>query len=71
MKSRLLDGSMKAAVSWDALMHKAIVRARQTGDSRLRALEAALGQGKAAAVLKRFGIIGEADLEREFTKKTR
>lgn len=70
MKTRLLDGSITPAKSWDALMHKAITRARETGDARLKALETALSQGKSAALLKRLGIIGEADLAREFKKRT-
>lgn len=70
MKSRMLDGSLTPAVSWEALMQKAIIRARAAGDPRLKILETAHSQGKSALVLKRFSIIGEADLEREFSKKT-
>lgn len=69
MKSRMLDGSLKAAISWEALMHKAIARAKIVGDPRLKPLETAMAQGKAMQALKRFGIIGEADIEREFPKK--
>lgn len=70
MKTRMLDGSVTPAKSWDALMHKAIARAREAGDPRLKALETALSQGRSATLLKRLGIIGEADLVREFKKRT-
>jgi hypothetical protein len=47
-------------------MQRAIQLAQQKNDPRLGVLKLGAQQGKAQATLKRLGIIGEADLVREF-----
>lgn len=47
-------------------MQKAIGLAQQKQDPRLGVLQLGAQQGRAQATLKRLGIIGEADLAREF-----
>jgi len=53
-------------LAWDALMSRAIKRAETTGDPRLEALRRAIRQGKSEITLRKFGIISDRDLEREF-----
>lgn len=53
-------------LSWESLMQRAIQLAQQKKDPRLGVLQLGSQQGKAQATLKRLGIIGEADLTREF-----
>jgi hypothetical protein len=65
--TRLLDPrATKKSVNWEGLMQQAIQRATRLKDSRLRMLQAAASEGRSAIVLKKMGIVGEADLAREF-----
>lgn len=70
MATRFLGRTTKSRPAtpneWDLLMRKAILRAEKANDSRLASLRTALQQGKSSATLKRMGIIGENDLNREF-----
>lgn len=66
MASRLL-GTTVETVDWEALLRKAIVRAEACQDPRVSHLRRALTLGLAQKVLRQYGIIREADLEREFT----
>lgn len=52
--------------AWEQLMRTAIEKARLTGDRRLTGMEAALAKGQSEQVLRKFSIICEADLNREF-----
>lgn len=68
-KTRIAGAPSKSGMSpadWDRLMRQAITRAERMGDPRLLALKTAVAQGKTVVVLKRMGIIGENDLQREF-----
>jgi len=66
-KSRILGKTQpKAAIDWERLMRRAIERAELTQDKRALSLKMALTNGKAQEVLRKMGIIGEKDLEREF-----
>jgi len=69
-KTRLLNPPAKKTaatpVDWDRLMRLALVQAEKTGDPRTALLRNAASQGQAAQALKRMGIIGENDLQREF-----
>lgn len=56
----------RSAIDWERLMRKAIERAEKTKDNRLTSLKMALSQGKAQVILRKLGIIGESDLDREF-----
>jgi hypothetical protein len=56
----------KSHLEWEALLKRALDHAEKTGDRRANGLRAALGTGRAAVILKKFGIVGEGDLEREF-----
>lgn len=55
---------------WDKLLRRAISRAELLGDRRLEGLKAALTGGKSALILKKMGIICEADLLREFPDRS-
>ena len=66
-KTRILGQSApKGPMDWDRLLRQAIERADLTKDTRAIALRNALAQGRAAEILKKMGIIGENDLNREF-----
>lgn len=69
-RSKLMGKPTPKAVSWEALMQRAIQLAEQRKDSRLKILQQGAQQGRAQATLKRLGIIGEADLVREFPSET-
>jgi hypothetical protein len=56
----------KGVMAWDTLMSQAITKAEATGDRRLAGLRRAIQEGKSEQVLRSFGIISEADLQREF-----
>jgi hypothetical protein len=51
---------------WTRLLTAAIERAEKTNDPRLVALKAATTSGKTIETLKKYGIICEADIQREF-----
>jgi len=56
-------------VEWDRLLNAAIARAEKVNDRRSIALKAAQASGRPAemaSILKRYGIICEADIQREF-----
>jgi hypothetical protein len=53
-------------LDWERLLRKAIERAQKTKDSRLVMLQTALSQKRGRNVLKKLGIICDADLTREF-----
>jgi hypothetical protein len=53
-------------LEWNHLLSKAIKRAELKGDNRLAGLRKASSDGKAESILRRFGILSEADLVREF-----
>lgn len=65
MATRLL-GQTSRATNWEGLLRKAITRAEAVGDKRIAVLKKALSAGTASATLKRMGIIGDNDLQREF-----
>jgi hypothetical protein len=52
--------------AWDKLLKSAIARAETKNHPRLQALKSVQGTGKTAEVLKKMGIICEADILREF-----
>lgn len=70
MKTRTHVQPLKKAplgpVEWNHLLAKAIKRAEAKGDPRLAGLRRASMDGKAESVLRKFGIISETDLLREF-----
>jgi len=51
---------------WNTLLSRAIRRAEAGGDVRLASLKKAMTDGKAESVLRKYGIISDADLTREF-----
>lgn len=51
---------------WNLLLSQAIRRAEARGDVRLASLKSAMRDGKAESVLRRYGIISDGDLKREF-----
>jgi hypothetical protein len=53
-------------LAWDALLSKAIKRAEAKGDPRLEGLRKAIREGKSESTLRKYGIISEMDLDREF-----
>ena len=53
-------------VNWAALLQTALFQAIQRRDPRLAALQKAQREGTAEATLRKFGIISENDLLREF-----
>ena len=68
-KTRLLTQPPKKATSpadWERLASRAIAQAELAKDSRASAIRNALATGNSAQALKRLGIIGEADIQREF-----
>lgn len=50
-------------------MTLALMRAQQTGDSRYGSLQRACTNGQSQEILRRYGIISEKDLEREFPNR--
>jgi len=56
----------KGTLAWDRLMSQAIKRAEMTEDRRLAGLQKAIQEGKSEQILRSFGIVSEADLQREF-----
>lgn len=69
-RTKLLGQPQRPAVSWDVLMQRAIQLAQERKDSRLKILQQGAQAGRTQATLKRLGIIGEADLTREFPPRT-
>lgn len=65
MASRIL-GVKTEVVDWEGLLRRTIQRAGACQDPRLSHLQRALTAGTAQKVLRQYGIIREADLEREF-----
>lgn len=68
-RTRLLAQSPQRAqnpADWERLAGRAIAKAELLQDSRAQAIRNALASGNAAKMLKSLGIIGEADLQREF-----
>lgn len=63
--TRTLDPK-SVPVNWTSLLQAAIGMAAITSDPRLGVLEKARREGKAETTLRRFGILSEADLLREF-----
>lgn len=55
----------KKPSEWSALLLKAIKKAKENNDPRFNELQNALG-GKAEETLRKYGILSEADLNREF-----
>lgn len=53
---------------WNSLLSAAIKRAEAKGDNRLASLRSAMVNGKAESVLRKYGIISEADIIREFSE---
>jgi hypothetical protein len=51
---------------WNQLMLQVIARCEKLGAPDLPGLRAALSQGKAEQLLRRLGIISQADIDREF-----
>lgn len=56
----------KTPFEWDNLMRKVLARAKEQGDRRHQGLTGAIERGQSATVLRRMGIISEADILREF-----
>ncbi len=61
-----LEAPSRSPIEWERLLKRALEQAEKAQDRRVGALRAALSQGRAAEVLKRMGIIGENDIDREF-----
>jgi hypothetical protein len=57
---------VKGPLAWDRLLSQAISLAEKKGDQRLEGLRSAIREGKSEQVLRKYGIISEADLTREF-----
>jgi hypothetical protein len=51
---------------WNRLMQMVIARAEKINAPDLPGLRAALVQGKSEALLRRFGILSQTDIDREF-----
>lgn len=68
MATRLHD-PVKAYPNWDRLMTLALVRAQQVGDPRYQSLQRACTNGQSQEILRRYGVISEKDIEREFPSK--
>jgi hypothetical protein len=68
MTSRLCT-PVKATPNWNSLMQQAIVRAKDTGDKRYQVFLDAYNKGVIQETLRRYGIISEADILREFPSK--
>lgn len=56
---------------WVRLMQRTIAQADKIGDRRAYGLRKALADGKTEPMLRRLGIISEADLRREFPEKAK
>ena len=69
MTTRFQNQPKTPSTNWDQLMGLAIQRAKLVGDSRLGALQMAQTKGQAQEFLKRFSIVSEKDLVREFPTK--
>lgn len=54
------------ATGWNQLLTKAIRRAEARSDNRTQALKRAMIQGSAESTLRRYSILSETDLNREF-----
>jgi hypothetical protein len=68
-KTRILGQTPEASkspIEWERLLKKALDRAEKLQDRRAGALRTALTQGKSSEVMRRMGIIGENDIDREF-----
>lgn len=61
-----LNQPVKASPNWDRLMKLTLMRAQAIEDSRLLSFQAACNKGQSQEILKRYGIISEKDLDREF-----
>lgn len=59
-------GTGNGPLEWERLLLRAIQLAERRNDNRLPALRAAKTAGKAESVLRKFGVISQADLAREF-----
>jgi hypothetical protein len=53
-------------LAWDKLLSQAIALAEKKGDPRLEDLRRSIREGKSEGTLRKYGIISEADLQREF-----
>ena len=51
---------------WNTLLSRAIRRAELSGDVRLNSLRAAMRDNRAEATLRKYGILSDIDLDREF-----
>lgn len=56
----------KTPFEWENLMRQVMARARDQRDRRHEGLKGVIERGEAAKVLRRMGIICEADIQREF-----
>lgn len=73
-RTRLLTQTpqtMMSPADWERLASLAIAQAELVKDSRASAIKNALASGNAAQTLKRLGIIGEIDIQREFPIRER
>lgn len=59
------------ALEWKRLMEKTLARADKLKDRRAAGLRQAVVDGRAEPLLRRMGIISEADLLREFPEKAK
>jgi hypothetical protein len=55
-----------SVVGWEQLLRKAILRAEKAQDRRLEGLKKALQDRRSELLLRKMGVICEADLDREF-----
>lgn len=53
-------------LGWDQLMRRTLAAAEARGDKRQEGLRKALREGKSEKLLRKLGIICEADIQREF-----
>ncbi len=65
MTTRLTQ-PVKAVPNWDRLMKLTLIRAQAIEDSRYLAFQMACNKGQGQEILKRYGIISERDIDREF-----
>jgi hypothetical protein len=56
----------RGPVEWETLLRDALQRAESVGDRRAAGLRAALGTGRAERVLRKLGMVGSVDIDREF-----
>jgi hypothetical protein len=72
-KTRLLAQTPQreatSPIDWERLAGRAILQAELAKDSRASAIRNALASGNAERMLKRLGIIGEIDIQREFPSR--